>query len=562
MKPQRSALSSSITVEIAIHTAVVVFVYLPILVILFPAALILTGTMIASSFSPGSAFTTWLTSQPLAPTIAGICVTLLVALISFLIYLRRPKNGENTLKSLSGENGTKLQKLVSDMWDKLDGRELPSIRWFPAFDIAGYAATRNDRAELQVSGGLWQAAVSGDQTALAIIAHELAHLRNQDPTFLKFLDIIRVCAASVLVFSFSFGLVIFCLVFVSEAYGAFIVDGFNAMMLRSLLVIVGAFMVLIIFPLSWLALRRHIGFIHSLLEIRADVDAALWTDGRENFTQAFATSKSVRRTGGRELLSALLTRKLSHIPERERLLLLKSPSLIITPKTQFFALSLLLAVALPLNFASGLYLGGTPNHLVALSVAIALNAALVCLLVVGQMDGRINIGATRIAILVFASVIATSLPRINLEHISYLIVGWTTGFDGTPANLSTLEESIKTTWEGILEDITAALLNVEAIISYLVGFGLLWAFTVTGSFPSLLTTKYRVTLAVLVVTSATIIAGYDTFRSPEFPYVEDIADWFEINDIGHAILLSLPICAAFLVDIFFVALRQLLPSRN
>ena len=561
MNPQRSALSRSISVEIAIHTAVLVVVYMPILVILFPAALILTGTQITSSFSPESRFTAWMTSESLGPTIAGIGLTFLVALISILIYLKRSNQGENTLKPLSGEKGAKLQKLVSDMWGKLDKKEPPAIRWFAAFDIAGYAGTHNGQAELQVSGGLWQAAVSGEKTAIAIIAHELAHLQNRDPLFLKFLDIVRVCAASVLIFSFAVGLMIFCLVFASEAYAAFIANGLGAMFFRSFLVIVGTAMVLLIFSLSWMALRRHVGFIHSLLEIRADVDATFWTGGRENFTQAFVTSKSVRRTGRRELISALLSLKLSHIPERERLRLLQSPSLIITPKTQFFALSLLLAVALPLNFASALLLAGSLNHLVALSLAIGFNAALVSLLIVGQIDGRIEISVTRIATLVFVSVIATSLPRINLEPISYLVMSWTLGFGGAPADLSTLGEKINSAQMDISGNVRTALLNFESAAALVVGIGALRVLSATGAVQSILIIKLRITLAILVVVIATIVAGYDSFRSPPLPFVVEIADWLESKEVGHAILLSSPICVAFLTDFLFVALRWFWPSR-
>lgn len=558
----KNAYSLGISIEIGIHIAVVIAVYIPILVIVFPAALVLTGAIMTASFAPDSNIALWLSSDPLGPLTASLGIVLLIAITSVVIYRFRNKKQSERLKRLTGADGEKLDQLVSEMWAKISDGPAPDVRWFPRFDIAGYAALHSGRPQLQVSAGLWQAAVSGNDTAKAILAHELAHIRNNDPQTLKAIDIVRFTAANILSFVAVISLIVFCAVFASEVSSAFAERGMDSALFRALLVIVGALMVLVVFPLSWLALRRHIGFIHSLLEIRADIDAALWTEGRENFTQAFASSKSVRRTGRRELVAALLSSKLSHIPERERLQILRSPALLVTPKVSFFALSALLAVALPLNFGSGLFLGGALNHLVAQGAAVAFNMALIGALCAGQTKDRVHISFARIAVLALASILVTALPRINLEPISYLIMGWTLGFGGAPADISTLSQSLSITLQDLFGKLTATILNGAAAISFIVAATALKGFAAASAKPSTLPTKLRIGVAMLAAMLGSVLAGFDPFRSLAPSLIPNIADWLESNEIEYSILLFVPIALPFLVDTFFVAIGHLTREKH
>jgi len=289
----RSAYSLGVSIEIGIHIAVVIAVYIPTLVIVFPAALMLTGAIMTASLAPDSGIALWLSSDSLEPLAASISIVLLIVIASVVTYLFRNKEQPERLKRLTGADGEKLDQLVSEMWAKISDRPGPDIKWFPAFDIAGYAASHYGRPQLQVSAGLWQAAVSGNDTAKAIVAHELAHIKNNDPRTLKVIDIIRFAAANILSFVAVISLIVLCAVFSPEVWSAFAERGVLGGLFRALSLIVGAFIVLFIFPLSWLALQRHIGLIYSLIEIRADIDAAFWTGGRENYTQALASSKSI-----------------------------------------------------------------------------------------------------------------------------------------------------------------------------------------------------------------------------------------------------------------------------
>jgi Zn-dependent protease with chaperone function len=217
----RSAYSLGVSIEIGIHIAVVIAVYIPTLVIVFPAALMLTGAIMTANFAPDSGIALWLSSDSLEPLAASISIVLLIAIASVVTYLFRNKDQSERLKRLTGADGEKLDQLVSEMWAKISDRPAPDITWFPAFDIAGYAASHYGRPQLQVSAGLWQAAVSGNDTAKAIVAHELAHIKNNDPRTLKVIDIIRFSAANILSFVAVISLIVFCVVFVSEVSSAF-----------------------------------------------------------------------------------------------------------------------------------------------------------------------------------------------------------------------------------------------------------------------------------------------------------------------------------------------------
>lgn len=558
MKGKQSAFSRSLTIEIAVHMGVIALIYLPILAVFFPALLIQVGATITSSFFPGTAFSLWLSSHPNGALIAAILFILAIAIISIFLHFRRNQDDVQRLQKLRGKEGDRLESLVAGMWKKISRGPAPQIRWFPRFDVAGYVALQKGQPELQVSGGLWQTAISGDKTAIAIVAHELAHIRNKDPRFLRILEALRIGAAGALAVAATIGLVIFCLVLVSEVTTAFIDQGFGGAIFRAVLVVVGSIMVLVIFPLSWLALRRHIGYIHSLLEIRADLDATLWTGGRENFTQAFATNKSVGRTGRRQLLVALLSRKLTHIPERERLEILRRPSLLITPKTRFFSLSVFLAAVLPLNFATGLFLGGALNHLVAQSIAVAYNVTLVGLLIVGQTEGAIQISIRRIATLALVSIIVTAVPLINFEPISYLIMSWTLGFGDAPADSTTLVHSIIVTFQDLAEKIANALINFEAGVALFIAALSLVGLVYSSAQPSLFQTRSRLTCVAFAAIVGSFLAGFDPFRSFDLPLVSATADWLEERNVGHSILLCLPIMLAFFVDISSSCLRRIM----
>jgi hypothetical protein len=220
-------------------------------------------------------------------------------------------------------------------------------------------------------------------------------------------------------------------------------------------------------------------------------------------------------------------------------------------------MSILLAVALPLNFASGLFLGGALNHLVAQSAAVAFNMALVGALCAGQTNGRVYITFTRITGLALVSVLVTALPRINLEPISYLIMGWTLGFGGAPADISTLSQSLSITIQDLSEKLTAAILNGAAAISFTFAAIALMAFATTSAIPSALPTKLRIGAAMLAAMFGSFLAGFDPFRSLVPTILPNIADWLEGLGIGYSILLFAPIALALMVDTLFVAVNYL-----
>lgn len=562
MPTRVSALSRSLSMEILVHVIVLVFIYVPTITVFFPAALVLLCFMVLSSFSASSSLTGWISSDTLEPLIIAIIVTVSAGGLGLIVRRLKSRKIQPDLHDVRGAEGDKLIDLVQEIWATLSFRKAPSIRWFPAFDVAAYAVSRKRSVEIQISAGLWRTAVAGESIAKAILAHELAHIFHKDPNLLRFLEFVRIVTKSIITIVATLGGITILVLLIDETSKVLEQTGdLSPTIFRGALVIGGSAMVLCLLPLSWLAVRRHIAFIHSLIEIRADVSAGSWTGGLEEFTQAFATEKSVVRTGWKEFFSALASHKLTHIPERERLDILTSPQLLVTPKVRFFSMSVILALIMPLNFATGLLLGGAANHLIAQSMVTSFNVALLSMLIIGQNEGPVTILPSRIFTLAIVSVVFTSLPRINVEPVSYLIMSWMLGFGGAPADLSTLANETWTTIGDLWGKLSEGLVNSSALIAILLAVPSLWLFKFSSAQPAIVSKTPRVIFSCIVVASGSFIAGYDEFRAFSFPLLPDFHDSFDEYGLGFSMLLCLPIVMALLVDLILVGMKKFADQR-
>ncbi|TCQ95366.1 hypothetical protein [Neorhizobium sp. JUb45] len=447
------AFAQSATVELLTHYAVLVFVLVPVLALVFPGMLFAIGATMLASVIPDNAVSQWLQNDRYSPLIFAGAIALVIGVASVLVERRQLILAPPGLRELSGEKGLKLHEMVAAMWRRLAPDSAPpSIRWFPALDIAAYATTRDARPELQVSAGLWRAATSDDPIATAIVAHELSHLIYRDPRSLFWLNIIVVATRGILAVTAGFGAVIVLLVLGYESLRILDRgDGSLSIVFACVRIVAAAGVILILIPLGWLALRRQVAFVTSLIEVRADVAGALWTGGLRQYTQIFATHERVQKTTDRDLLTTILSPSFSHIPQRERLSILASPSLLVTPKLEFFLLSVVLVFLLPINFATPYLLDGVLNYLAIQVLAAALNAVIVSMLIVGSTHGPVLISARRLFTLAIASCVVTALPRINLEPLSYLPFSWLMGFGGATADWSTLGKR----WLGLSEQLRA-----------------------------------------------------------------------------------------------------------
>lgn len=552
------ALSRSASVETAVHVAVLVVVLVPLLGVVFPGMLILVGLTMLFSSAPDSTIGQWISDRE-AASFSIVCA--IAAIVGVIGIVLAPRSGaaRTNPRELVGRDGEKLIALTQRIWQQTRGdTPPPPVRWIPAMDIAAYAAMPKGLPEVQVSAGLWRAAVSGEPIAGAILAHELAHIRYRDPLLLAFLGYIGTAMQAILLVSALFGLTIIAWVLGLETQAVLVQQRDMVGLLGEWARIVGAAsVVMILIPLAWLALRRQISFITSLIEIRADVAGAAYTEGLESFTQHFATHKSVARTGGKDLFSALLSIHLTHIPERERLAILTSPQLIVSPKVSFFALSVLLVFLLPINFATPYLWGGIANHLAMQAMTIAFNAALVLMLMVGCSAIPIRISVGRMVALAAASVVITALPRINVEPVSYLAMSWLIGFGGQPADWSSLPQDVAVTLGDLSGKVQAALLNGGAIVaaafSILALFALVAAAPAAAKFPAWL----RAGLALLLVGAGSVMAGFDAFRALDYGVTSRVQSWFTAQEINLSAMLCLPLVLPALTEVTLALLGRL-----
>lgn len=554
-------LARSVTAEITVHLVVLSLVLAPILILLFPAMLaVLSITVLMNLAAPNSEFASVLSGSGSRLLLYSCVAALVIGVIAALWRANRPDTAFIArLRKPTGRDGQRLLEIVSSLWGRLaDGTPPPAVCWFPAMDIAAYAAQGRAGPELHVSAGMWRAVVSGQPIALAILAHEIAHLRYRDTWTLRGTELVATAAQAVLVLSGAAALVTLAGVLLQDAT-RLIEQGLGApvVLLSALRILAASAVILILLPLGWLALRRQVAFITSLVEIRADVAGANWTGGLEAFTQLFAESKGVVRSTNRDLLLAILSPRLTHIPERERLHILRDPTLIITPKLRFFAMSILLIFLLPINFATPLLFGGAANYLAMLGLAAALNAAMVAMLLCGAGPAHPRLTSSRRLVLTLASCVVTSLPRMNVEPASYLPMSWLVGFGGQAMDWKSLPEDLWVTATDLSEKAATALVNVHAALALpftFVGVTLLSMLARNASRLG----PYRPAIPVLAAILGTAVAAVDDFRAPAIGAVEAIRETLWMPQVDPAMFLFLPLLAAAGADL----LQQVLVRRR
>ncbi|WP_197496431.1 M48 family metalloprotease [Rhizobium sp. WYCCWR10014] len=557
--PQKeSALTSATSTEIVVHLFVLIAVLVPVLTILFPAMLLLVGATMLASEAPDSFLSQWLTSNQYASLVVACMTTLLIGAVAILWKERHSSDSALKLRELSGVQGERLREMVGTIWAGLGSdKQAPHVRWFPALDVAAYAFSRNRQPEIQISAGLWRAATTGEPIAKAILAHEMAHIVHHDPRTLKVLQALVTALSAIMLITGLFALIMLIYIVTEEIFPLLANgDGITAILLRLLIILAGAAMVLVLLPLGWLAFRRQISFVTSLIEIRADVTAAAWTGGLEEFTQAFASNENVVKTSGSAFRHALYSASFSHIPQRERLTILSTPELVVTPKIAFFAMSILLLFLLPINFGTPLLLGGAPNHFAVQALSAAFNASIIGMIVLGFKDSIVSVTKSRLFLLSAVSCLVTAIPRINLEPVSYLGMSWFMGFGGQPLDLDTLSSDTVTTLKDLADKVHSGFLNWGTIFAIVINYCALRS--LTRSADGSINLALRLVSGTAAAIFGSFLAGYDSYRALPFPFAEWLNGQFGDTPPLRGMTLSLPLALAALVE----ALIHLLAVRR
>lgn len=175
----------------------------------------------------------------------------------------------------------------------------------------------------------------------------------------------------------------------------------------------------LLLALSDLFVRRYASFIVALMEMRADLCAALWTVGLDSFAKHLASDASLHRSTAGDLAQSFFSPNMTHISESERIALIRTPERLFTPKLRYFAWSVVLALLLPLNPITPLLLNGAIDHAILVCTVSALYATTMTMLVLGGLSRKL--GWMRAAVLATVACGALGITSINFYEIGYLL---------------------------------------------------------------------------------------------------------------------------------------------
>jgi Zn-dependent protease with chaperone function len=461
------------SIEIRVHQAIFLLVFLPLLGLFFPAvftALSLYAAANAIASLPGlgrsiedAASAYWLALVILSG--AGLVAT---AVFTARQALRREFEADRPPEGRKPPRGTKgeiLTQRLASIWTRLPTRSRPppSVVWYSNFNVLAHAYDAAGGQTIEVSSGLWERVTREDPVALGILAHETAHLVFRDPPMFRAIAVATAILRQLLRIVLGIAIAATAIVILSQMVADIASRAPAATLLDHACAIAAvAALVLIALPFSTMIVRRYSGFIVSLMEVRADVTAALWTSGLMSFATALANDPTLRRSTLTDLRHSLVSLDLTHISETERLNLLKSTDRLITPKARYFALSLALPLLVPINAATYLIEGGAFDHALVTAVVVAFQLAATSMVLIGSETATLS--WRRALYLGLALCLVQSLPLIDLAPIGYLFTNYAIAI-AMPGGLG----SDPMTLPQILSDLGKTVMDVAGKIANAVG---------------------------------------------------------------------------------------------
>jgi hypothetical protein len=316
-----------------------------------------------------------------------------------------------------------------------------------------------------------------------MLAHEMAHLAYSDPPVFRGLAACAESAVLVTRITLWVGVATTALMCVlTLCLDISTGTEIGLMAGRQVATLAIALLTLTFIPLSRLIVKRHGGFIASLLELRADVVAAACSGGLADFAGTVRDA-NVRKSTIGDIGHSLMSPDLTHIAESERLALLTTPARLATPKLRYFAASLLLAFAMPLNIVTPYLATGGLNHLLMLGPVAALTFVIVAMTV--SSGANVQVPWWRFVVLGAAACIAAALPRINLEAVSYLLIQlamWPAGtdFGGEAPSWELFRNYLSMTAADLADKVWTAIGGPWVAASCLVASALIWCLWAIG----------------------------------------------------------------------------------
>ena len=494
-------------------------------------------------------------------------IILLLSLYSVFIYKtihknRYSKNSEiQNGKKPAGKKGEELQFKVARLWSKFDtiNRKVPLVKWFVNFNVLAHAYENNGTQQIHVSSGLWERVIKKDPLSEIILTHEIAHLIFKDGAIFDLLESFTVAVRVVIKYAVRLSITTTIILGIYQVITDFRNSiNFIDFMSHLVAVLMVAFMLLLPMILGEMAIRRYGGFITSLMELRADISAALWTTGLKEVTKTLENDPSIRKSTLSDLGHSLSSLNLSHISESERIRLLKSPDRLSTPKLRYFALSILLALALPLNSITPLLWGGALDHLFVVTVIIAIYVATLLMFI--DTQGIVIVSWKRCFILAAALCTAIGLSRINLYEFGYLLTAesaslmGSTAFNNEPFSFLQLKSNSILTVQSFLNDLLDIFAHLSSFISFVIVAASIRVISILSrKFTYTYFSKYIKAILTALLSFIILLVTYDPWRGTWFEIwplsiSKKINEWTEIFP---GIRFSLPILFMLIICICF-----------
>jgi len=531
----RAAVRAS-TVEIRVHQFLLFTIFLPFAGILLP----FLGFHIATSLLNSNLSQDWRSWRHVSPSddrdmlsgsqefaLAGALTTavLFYGLVRYARGLRSQRMAEETdprFRPLKPHQGRFLREREALLWREAvqSTSQPPEIVWFPHVAVLARALSSHGTSRIAISTGLWERLEKRDQTAELILLHEMAHLRYQDPErFRRSQAMLRAVqrALSLTFFSFTF---IVAFLAIHQGVTLLTHAPLVTLLRQELMILVVGLIVVSLCPITAAIVRRYLGFLTSLLELRADVKAAEWIGGLDSFAEILSANEMVHKSTLTDRSRSWFSLNMTHLSETERIETIRNPTRLLTPKTEYFVFSLVLALVLPFNGLTPLFEGGLADLVVSLAVAVAFAFTTTTMLALAAAAG-VRIPAGRLLGLAVGLVVFTAACQLNLYTFAYslMTIAVEVGLPSpdTPVDLKEIAQDIGSSFRDIGGQLSGVASHGWVACSVLVTF---LALLLLVSRARQLFTKHqdrpiRLLLVGLASTAGVILDAYDKWRTSE-----------------------------------------------
>jgi hypothetical protein len=436
-EPERTAqlAASACSIEIFVHQILFFFVLLPFALVVLPFLGAHIGVSLVNS-NLSSDWRLWrgLPGQDQAGLLndawelkIAFLLTFLSATATAVRYRSRLRHFESdspdgrSYRRAEAGRGDALRLRVEGLWSRVaaPGASCPAVSWFPNVCVLANAMMRSGHSTIAVSTGLWERLELGDPIAEIVLLHELAHLHERDAArFTCWKALLDATNRTLrLLLSALFAIIVFLLgnqlVLDLEAHARP-----GAIARHEIMVAAIGLLALSLIPVMAAMIRRYLGLLTSLVELRADVRSAQWMGGLTRFADILGENPMVHKSDLSDRRRSWFSLDLTHLSETERVEIVRNPERLFTPKIQYFLFSLLLALVLPLNGVTPLFEGGIADLGVVVIVGLALTVAVCAMLIVaGGTTARIS--GRRLFALAAALTAFVAACQLNLYTVTY-----------------------------------------------------------------------------------------------------------------------------------------------